>query len=251
MGKKVRQNSPDLWIRTVGAFEAIVDLNLFEAAQRHKKIRRISLSKREMLARLSSLYYEKGKLSRAIIDQAESLPNHSTYITRFGSLRDAYKLIDYRSADNFKYLDAADWLTEAISNLATDITTRIVLAGGFVEFEKVPGVLVINGALTVSIRVARGQRCPEGWLRWIVRRPANLSGDLIIAIRVSEDNRKIMDYLLLPVIGFPKRNFCFSEKNLDRIDLYRIDTTETLVNVILKSLAGFSPKNINGNKREV
>jgi DNA invertase Pin-like site-specific DNA recombinase len=102
LGMKSRDNSPDLWIRTPGVFEAIVDPEIFARAQRvHKQSRHI-LSDREMLARLGALLREKGRLSATLIGEADFLPDTGTYIRRFGSLRRAYKLIEHRPRANFR-----------------------------------------------------------------------------------------------------------------------------------------------------
>jgi hypothetical protein len=61
LGQKGRENAPNLWIRAAGVLEPIVEPNIFLQAQAIKRNRRICLSERELLARLSSLFREKGK----------------------------------------------------------------------------------------------------------------------------------------------------------------------------------------------
>jgi hypothetical protein len=68
---------------------------VFDRAQRHRKQRRIKLSNREMLARLESRLREKGRLSATLINEADTCRTIPTYALRFGSLRNAYKLISY------------------------------------------------------------------------------------------------------------------------------------------------------------
>jgi len=57
LGQTAKGNSPNLWIRTTGLFEAIVEPSLFRRAQEIRTQRR--MSDRELLARLSSLLKEK------------------------------------------------------------------------------------------------------------------------------------------------------------------------------------------------
>ena len=85
--KKLRvRNSPDMWIRSNGAFEPIVDRHLFDAAQAIIQSRSRRLSDEDILERLRGLYQARGSLSGLIIDEAEDLPSSSTYRARFGSL---------------------------------------------------------------------------------------------------------------------------------------------------------------------
>jgi DNA invertase Pin-like site-specific DNA recombinase len=96
------RNSRDKWIRVDGAFEAIVDKSLFDAAQaiflersqpRSSRLRKYS--ERELLDRLRQLLQEQGDLSRRIIRESEITPEPELYDVRFGSLSKAYKLIGF------------------------------------------------------------------------------------------------------------------------------------------------------------
>ena len=54
--KKRVANSPDMWIRAVGVFPAIIEPELFDAAQTALAIRNRHLSNDEMLTLLNELY---------------------------------------------------------------------------------------------------------------------------------------------------------------------------------------------------
>jgi hypothetical protein len=71
-----------------------------------------------MLARLESLLREKGRLSARLINEADYLPDNSTYALRFGSLRNAYKLISYRPRTNFRYVDRGVFLSAKIKEVS-------------------------------------------------------------------------------------------------------------------------------------
>ncbi len=72
-------NPPEMWVRAVGAFPAIVDPELFRAARARLAMRNRQLSDDEMLALLRDLYAKHGRLSSIIIDQAKDLPVSLTY----------------------------------------------------------------------------------------------------------------------------------------------------------------------------
>jgi len=90
-------NPPDEWIRADGAFEAIIESDFFEAAQRIVSQRCRRFTDSEMLERLAGLHQQTGWLSGLIIDEAEDMPSSSVYRHRFGSLVRAYQLIGYEN----------------------------------------------------------------------------------------------------------------------------------------------------------
>src|ERR1035437_5963574 len=67
--KKRVRNSPDMWIRSEGAFESIVDRSLFEATQAIIRERSYKLSDDEMLEALQQLLQNRGYLSGLVIDE--------------------------------------------------------------------------------------------------------------------------------------------------------------------------------------
>jgi len=232
--QKAKNNSPNLWIKTSGVFQAIVEPTLFRQAQEIRAQRRMPDT--EMLACLRSLLEKKGKLSATLIREAHNLPSLCTYVARFGSLRNAYKLIEYHPTGNFNYIDAGNDLAATIKKLAIAIIAKVEAAGGSAIFDTTTDVLIISGGPTLSIYVARSRRVAGGWLRWIVRRRANLGGDLIIAPRMDQVGRNI-DYLLLPAANFPKDRMEFSERNQARLDTCRFDTVDDLLQAISRLLA--------------
>jgi DNA invertase Pin-like site-specific DNA recombinase len=230
--QKGRQNSRNLWIRAVGAFEATVEPGLFALAQERRTRRRYLLSDRELLARLSSLLREKGQVSRTVIDEAEDLPCHSTYIARFGSLRNAYKQIEYFPKTKFDYIDNGNLLIKKVGILADEVIAKVTAAGGNAIFDPTTDVLTINGKLAISIFIARCRRTASGRLRWTVRRRTNMARDLIIALRVDQTGINVMDYLLLPATNFNVDRMEFSEINRFRIKSWRFETASALWNAI-------------------
>ena len=95
--KKRVVNSPDMWICAPGTFPAIIQPELFEAAQTALAMRHRHLSDDEMLLRLKDLYLQLGRLTSVIIDEAKDLPASATYRDHFGSLGHAYQLVGYFS----------------------------------------------------------------------------------------------------------------------------------------------------------
>jgi len=233
LASKLRNNSPSQWIKAPCAFDPIIDPEIFDRAQRHRKQRRIWLSNREMLARLESLLREKGRLSATLIDESDHLPDNSTYALRFGSLGNAYKLINYRPRTNFRYVDRGVFLAAKIKEAATDLIRLVERGGGSAVFDEAAELLTINGAITVSIYIARCTRIPGGGLMWRVNRRRYLAGDWIVALRPDLPCRNILDYLLLPAPGFPKQKAEFSNRNPARLAACRYESIASLLPLIL------------------
>jgi DNA invertase Pin-like site-specific DNA recombinase len=230
--QKGRHNSRNLWVRAAGVFEAIVEPSLFALAQERKSGRRHLLSDRELLARLSSVLRKKGQLSRTVIDEAEDLPCHATYIARFGSLRNAYKQIEYYPKSKFDYIDNGNLLVEKVRMLAAELIAKETATGGEAIFDQTTDILRINGKLTISMLIARCRRTASGRLRWTVRRRTNMARDLIIALRVDQTGINVMDYLLLLATNFPVDRMEFSEINRFRIHSCRFETIGALWSAI-------------------
>jgi hypothetical protein len=56
----------------------------------------------------------------------------------------------------------------------------------------------------------------------------------IIALRIDQTGRNILDYLLLPATKFPKERMEFSERNQARLGACRFDTVDDLLQSILR-----------------
>jgi hypothetical protein len=236
LGQKPRSNAPSLWIRAVGVLDPIVEPTLFLEAQYVKRRRRFSLSNREMLARLSTLLKEKGRLSRPILDAANYLPHSTSFLNRFGSLSKAYRLVGHHRKNSFDYAAGATsaLVTNTITELTGDLIARVEANGGFATFDTTTDELTIDRHLIISFYVARCKRTKRGWLRWIVRRRSTLRGDLIVALRMDEHGN-LMDYLLLPVANFPVCKMEFAEPNRKRLDGCRFDQVDELFKSIWRS----------------
>ncbi len=101
LGAKRVHNPEDLWVRSEGAIEPIVQRDVFLRAKKELEKRHIRISEEEMLVRLRKVLAKKGKLSAEIIDTTPGLPSTSAYLVHFGSIKNIYRLIGYTG--NQKY----------------------------------------------------------------------------------------------------------------------------------------------------
>lgn len=227
--KKRVRNHPDMWIRSDGVFPALVDANLFSAAQEIIRARSIRMSDTEMLDLLRALRKSVGLLSGLIIDEAEGLPSSSAYRTRFGSLLQTYRLIGYTPRRDYCYIEINRRLRALHENVIAAIVESLRDAGCQLSNESKNGLLSVNNEVTLSIVIARCARTHGGSYRWRLRFDAGLQPDVTIAVRMDAENRTPLDYYLLPRIDIAAEKLKLSEENGLALDAYRFDSLDQFV----------------------
>ena len=225
LSSKRSANPPEMWIRAVGAFPAIVDPELFQAARAVLARRNRQLSDDEMLAMLQDLYAQHGRLSSVIIDQSRDMPVSLTYRQRFGSLGRVYRLVGFVQ-------QRADWsieinrtLRRLHSDVYRQVITNIEELGGTVARDGPKGLITINGEFTGSIVIARCLTTRGGGaMRWNLRLDTALRPDITIAVRLAPNNEQPMDYYLLPQIDIKASRLRIAQRNAIFLDAYRFDS---------------------------
>jgi DNA invertase Pin-like site-specific DNA recombinase len=226
--KKRVNNSPDMWIRSEGAFEGIVDRLLFDAAQIIIRDRSHRLSDDEMLQSLRALFASRGYLSGIVIDETDTLPSSSAYQSRFGSLLRAYQLVGFTPDRDFRYIEINRALRTMHPGIVAETLAGIERAGGHVVQDPATDILTINREFTVSVVIVRCRQTDAGSLRWNVRFDTGLSPDVTIAVRMDRSNREAIDYYLLPRLDMSVPRIRLSENNGVSLDSYRFETLESL-----------------------
>jgi DNA invertase Pin-like site-specific DNA recombinase len=222
------RNRPEMWIRSNGAFEPIVERHLFDAAQAIIQNRSRRISNEDMIDRLRTLYQSRGHLSGLIIDEADGLPSSSTYSARFGSLARAYQMVGFTPDRDFRYIEINRALRELHPQIAASAIGRIAEIGGGVVQDTKSRLLTVNGEFTVSVCIARCQETAAGGLRWQIRFDTSLHPDVIVAIRMDRENLGIQDYFILPCIDLPGPQVRLGEHNGLALDSFRFDSLDQL-----------------------
>jgi DNA invertase Pin-like site-specific DNA recombinase len=218
-------NAPDMWVRANNVFEAIVDRQLFDAAQAIIAERSYKMPDEEMLSALGGLLQARGQLSGIIIDEADALPSSSVYRSRFGSLLRAYSLIGYSPERDYRYVEINRKLRELHAPILADTAAGIEKAGGL-AVQLPSGLVNINNEFTVSIVIARCVVSQSGSCRWHIKFDAGLLPDITIAVRMDETNTNILDYYLLPSLDMSAEHLRLSEANGVSLDCYRFETLD-------------------------
>lgn len=225
--KRVR-NSPEMWIRGDGAFEPVVERDLFEAAQAVIRARSYRLSDEVMLDRLRHLFQERGYLSGLIIDESEHLPSSSAYSSRFGSLLRAYHLVGFTPETDYSYIAINRVLRAMYPGVVADTIAGIEAAGGRVVQDQAIDILTINEEFTASVVIVRCRQTAAGSLRWHIRLDTGLEPDITVAVRMNQSNEQPLDYFLLPSLDMTEPHLRLAEHNGVSLDAYRFDALEPL-----------------------
>ena len=248
-------NSPDVWIRSDGCIEPIVTPDVFLAAKKIMGERRVDgLSEEEMLARLRRTLMKEGRLSPRIISKTVGLPCHHVYIARFGSVRNAYRLIGYTCKRNFEYLDNRHVWHELLSKLQSQVIAKIEQSGGRIIPNDLADGFRVNGMVNIYFRVAQLEH-PEFEHyspRWMIQR-RHLPDGWIVAIRLEDRSKTLLDYLFVPTAGTDRNTIRFSEKRRARLGIVNFETPEALIRSLIRRLARSCPaaptKSARPNKR--
>jgi len=226
-------NPPDMWIRRTGAFESIVDPELFEAAQTILAERARRFSDSDLLTMLSDLLSAKGVLSGMIIDEVESMPSTAAYRHRFGSLLRAYQLIGYTPDRDFRYVETNRQLRLMHPEVVARTVLGIEAVGAQVSVDGTTDLLVVNHEVTIALVIARCRTTAAGSLRWRVRLDAGLRPDITVIVRLAPDNRTVRDHYLLPWIDLgAEPRFGMGEDNGIMLDAYRAEDLSPLYHLL-------------------
>ncbi len=219
------KNSPEQWIRADEAWPAIVEKEIFRAAQEIILDRSKKLSNEEMLEKLKDLFGRHGRISGILIDEDEQMPSSTAFRHRFGSLIKAYSLIGYSPPVDYTFIEDNRSIRRMRPELFFEIISQLEQIGATAVLDNETDLVRINDEILVSIVLCRHFTTARGSSRWLVRLDAGLSPDLTVAARLSPGNETIQDYYLLPSIdmtlaGISRR---LSDENRIELDAYRVD----------------------------
>ena len=225
-------NPPDMWVRSDGVFEPIVEQDFYEAARRIIEARSKRYTDQELLDRLAGLLAEKGWLSGVVIDEVDDMPSSMTFRHRFGSLVRAYELVGYSPARDYRYIETNRALRALHPDVVRDVVADIEGVGATVRRDPISDLLHINDEFTAALVIARCQISPAGGLRWKIRFDQGLRPGITIAVRMADDNSTIRDYYLLPWLDLGKTpDLRLAPDNGILLDAYRYDTLEVFMDL--------------------
>jgi DNA invertase Pin-like site-specific DNA recombinase len=229
--EKCIYNQPDAGIRSEDCIEPIIERSIFLRAKTIIEERRVDLPEEVMLARLRRTLMKEGRLSPAIIDSTVGLPCTATYMQHFGSLRNVYRLIGYTSKRNCDYIDSRQDWCDLVAKFASEMAAAFENVDGRGALTDSIDCLRVNGTTSISFRIARW--CP-GRKRhhspyWAIRHQVYLPAGWLVAIRLVEGNKSVLDFVLLPTTEMIGPALKLSERTRLRRGLRRFDNFDALV----------------------
>lgn len=224
--KRHVNNAPEMWVRSDGAFQPIVNSEDFFVARGIIQERNRRLSDDEMLARLRVLGEKHQTLSGHLIDTTEGMPLSAAYRTRFGSLLRAYQLAGIDTGRDYRFLEINRTLRALYPQMLLDLTQQLQVCGAQVAQDPKTSQLLINGEYTASVVLSRCRQTTAGALRWLVRIDQRLAPDITILARMDAANERPTDYYLLPIMDIAAPRFMLCETNGVYLDTYQFDTLD-------------------------
>ncbi len=195
-----KKNSEGEWVRVEKAFSPLIDDVRFFAAQEILEARSKVLSEDQLVDGLKSILNRHGYLSGVLVRADKSIPSIGVYVSRFGSLRRAFKLAGYDGVRDYSYFEADKRLKDGAAVCIENITSAIRESGASVELIANTQTLIINEELVVSVVIVRYK--PSRFLRyqWQVKFDFNAHPDLNLIVRMSPGEVAVKDYLIIPTV---------------------------------------------------
>lgn len=194
------------WIVTPDCFEKTVDLETYAKAQRviQKTESRFPRNRtdEELLDALREILAKNGRITSELIKKSRNAPSTQTYNTRFGSLSEAYKLINYDGFWRQGWLETR----KHIQALRTELMTKIVaLVPESLSIENRGGSLrtrlqMANGQL-ISVLACRAICLYKGTMYWLLKPPADECQTIAVVARLTPSCDRFIDIFVTPPIG--------------------------------------------------
>jgi hypothetical protein len=190
------------WCVVSNAFEPIISRETFDEAQRIIHSRTFFKTNDRVMDALRALWVEKGKLSQKLISKSKDVPSTQTFWSRFGGLRNAYRLIGYSGVQSSPDITAT---RKRLAAIKQSLLGEIVKAfSGEVSIarknwrQRLRLRLKDNSLITVYL--CRSHQFSDGSLRWWLDTSRNEICRLSLVARMNEDNSGFFDFHLLPCI---------------------------------------------------
>jgi DNA invertase Pin-like site-specific DNA recombinase len=224
--KKHVVNSPDMWVRSDGAFPPIVAPEVFYVARGIIQERNRRLSDEELLAALRRLAENHPTLSSHLIDSTDGMPPSSSFRSRFGSLLKAYRLAGFEPTRDYQYVEINQNLRALYPQLVADVVQRLDTAGARVTRDANSDLLLINGEYSAAMVLSRCRQTNAGSLRWLLQVKEGLAPDITILVRMDAANVRPVDYYLLPIMDIEAPRLLLCEENGAWMETYQFDTLD-------------------------
>lgn len=241
MGTKQRRNPLSEWIRKPNAFPHIIDPEVFEKAQEIRRERRRRLSDEELLIMLRRLLAKRGRLTERMIIRQKNMPCVDDYVTRFGSLFNAYRMIGYYG--NSKHPVSQERLRRRHlrTELMASIRSIVESAGWSFEIGPTASWFRMGDDLICSLQLMtqRKGRKRTRWYRFHQKCIARsvISANFHILARLNPDRTVIRDCFVVPGYMYTLLPLTFGVQNPPSVNRYRVKTLDAAIKLLLSEVS--------------
>jgi DNA invertase Pin-like site-specific DNA recombinase len=235
------------WIAKSGAFQPIVDRQIFDRVQVLLRIRPLLSPTTVILKRVRRLLKTKGRLSRAILQSAPGLPSLSSIRRMFGSYRRLYQKVGYQLSP-FQEL-RSDRLNNSIRLRCELIEMIRTLFPDNVAISRFPdqrrSVLLIDGQFIVSVLFCSPIR-RRGKYVWIVEPNSAESSYITLLCPVKRSHERVLGYFVFPHLDGFSTHFMFRNDPFLRAAVRFRDLSEFYATVKTVWISSYA---VNAEKR--
>ena len=168
------------------------------------------------------------------------VPAINVYAEQFGSIRNAYHRIGYRHQWDFDWIDRRSEFKELLRYTVNDLIGRLQKAGSIAHFE--PGATFDSQQSLRDLSTPRSLLAgPRQKFNLDSQRRISLPEGHIIAIRLSEGNKSVLDDILLPTGEITGIKIRFMETGLHRFNGRRFVNSAHLPKAVLHQIVRRTP----------
>ncbi|RYH59293.1 MAG: recombinase family protein [Alcaligenaceae bacterium] len=231
----VIRNPPEQWICHKGAFEPVVSLATFKAAASVRRFNeKTFVSERDLLEALRAVLKREGKLTTQIIDADPSLPSANTVQARFGTITKAYERLGYLLRPRYVH-HAVERALKAVRGEVHEALLRSFRKQGITCSVSDRGVITVDTAITVEVRVCRHQQPRPYSGGWRIRYLRTLETSHVLAARMMPGNEALKDFLLIPSGNLAQLPLFIKDADDEQLATFAVDALDSAVATLVKS----------------
>lgn len=221
---------PDKWLVREHTFPAMVPEDQWQRARDRVKEEVKRLIDSEMLEGLRRLWKRKGTLNCNLINAAKDIPSADAYVSRFGGINEVYKLIGFPLKRDLGFLRSISMARKIRAEVSDEICSKVRAIGGSAERTRSPERILLNGNLSVRVKIVRGYVHWFGVMHWVLLLEKRFTTDIVIFVRLEPPNPEILDYFVFPAVSrlhgalSPRR-----DNNPPFLDLYQYPKLDAFI----------------------
>ena len=219
------------WIWRAGAFEPIVTERRFEQARIIATSRVRTVSTQHLLDSLTALVKREGRVSERLIESVEGMPSATTYINRFGSLRNAYKLVGWKPTLQQRFIELNATVADHRGKLIAKILADFSPLEMDVDHDKNKCLFTASCGILISFVVTRCSPV-KNHNYWNVYFPPNLPAHFYVVARLKPGNDEAWDYFIFAKEVLANHRVTLGAVNSAKLEAHRFDNLAAFATVL-------------------